>query len=117
MRRWARPSRSGERSGGKDNLLSGETTPGEPSFRGFADAVNLPEACGGSRVSRPGNSSKPPSRIPAYMAVIVSSRVGKNGSALSGDVVQKVIVKTDSRYGPNPGHAGTGEIVAVRCHS
>jgi hypothetical protein len=49
------------------------------------------------------------------MAVIVSSAVAKSGSSLGGDVVEEVIVRTDGGYGPNPGHAGTGTVVGVRC--
>ena len=48
------------------------------------------------------------------MAVIVSGSIAKKGR-ISGDVVEEVIVKTDSGYAPNPGHAGTGTVVAVRC--
>jgi Domain of unknown function DUF11 len=100
----------------KDNTLSGGVSPGLASFKGFADAVDLPGNCGGSWSTRPGNSSHPPDSIPPYMAVIVSSTISKNGSTISGDVVGLVIVKTDPGYAGNPGHAGTGTIIAIRCH-
>jgi hypothetical protein len=49
------------------------------------------------------------------MGVLVSTRVVKTGSTVSGDVVSIVVVKTDG-YRPSPGHAGTGIIVAQFCH-
>ena len=49
------------------------------------------------------------------MGVIVSSSVTKKGSAISGNVRKLVVVKTNPGYGPNPGHAGTGTVVAVIC--
>jgi hypothetical protein len=49
------------------------------------------------------------------MAVIVASAIQQNGSVLSGDVKQIVIVRTSSGYGPSPGHPGTGQVVAVIC--
>jgi hypothetical protein len=49
------------------------------------------------------------------MAVIVSSGVTKVGSTISGDTARVVVVKTDSGYAPNPGHAGTGTIVGTVC--
>jgi hypothetical protein len=50
------------------------------------------------------------------MGVIASGHVGQNGPLLSGDVPAIVIVKTDAGYAPNPGHAGTGQVLAVFCH-
>jgi hypothetical protein len=47
--------------------------------------------------------------------VIVSSSVTKSGSSIAGNVVHMVVVKTDPGYGPNPGHAGTGTVVATIC--
>ena len=49
------------------------------------------------------------------MAVIVSSSISKAGSTISGNTVQEVIVKTNPGYAPNPGHAGTGTVVATIC--
>jgi hypothetical protein len=49
------------------------------------------------------------------MAVIVTSSVDKSGSTISGNNVHIVIVKTDPGYAANPGHAGTGTVVAVIC--
>jgi hypothetical protein len=49
------------------------------------------------------------------MAVIVSSKAGKSGPTISGDTAEIVIVKTNPGYAPDPGHAGTGIVVAVVC--
>jgi len=49
------------------------------------------------------------------MGVVVSSAVVQSGSLISGDVPKIVVVKTYPGYGPDPGHAGTGTVVAVFC--
>ena len=95
----------------KDNSLSGGPAP--DAFKGFARTA--PPACGGMWTTDPGNSSDPPASVPAFMAVIASSSIGKSGSSISGNISKIVIVKTDPGYGPNPGHAGTGIVVAVLC--
>ena len=99
----------------KDNSLSGGGDPA--SFKGFA--ANVPAlACGGTWSTDPGNSSPPPpGPLPAYMAVLVSSNNAKSGSQISGNIVAIVIVRTDSGYQPNPGHTGTGTVVATLCKS
>ena len=71
--------------------------------------------CGVSWTTDPGNSPPPPATIPAYLAVIVSSSIGKSGPVIGGDTLHLVIVKTDAGYQGNPGHAGTGTIVGVVC--
>lgn len=97
------------------NPLSGGAAPS--SFKGFANRASTnPATCGGTWTTGPGNSSGPPSSIPAYMAVIVSSSITKSGSTITGNVPQIVIVKTNPGYDSNPGHAGTGTVVAVWCH-
>jgi hypothetical protein len=53
--------------------------------------------------------------VPSYMAVVVSTSISQSGSTISGDVHQVVIVETGSGYAANPGHAGTGTVVAVLC--
>jgi hypothetical protein len=47
------------------------------------------------------------------MAVIQTSSSSKYGSRISGDAQHIVVVKTDSGWIPNAGHAGTGTIVAT----
>jgi len=98
----------------KNNPMSGGSGPN--AFKGFEDGTSQP-TCGGLWTSRPGNSSNPPSTIPQYVAVIVSSSIQKNGSVISGDIKKIIIVQTNPGYGPNPGHAGTGQVVAILCGS
>jgi hypothetical protein len=96
----------------KLNSLSGGTGPA--AFKGFEDST-APPMCGLTWTTDPGNSTPPPASIPPYMAIIVASNVTKSGSSISGDILHVVIVKTDPGYQGNPGHAGTGAIVAVVC--
>ncbi len=87
------------------NILSGGSAPA--SFKGFAATFNpTAPVVGGAWTTGPGASSKPPSVVPTYMAVIVTSSVTKNGSSISGDIVGVVLVKNGPVY-------GTGTIVAI----
>jgi uncharacterized repeat protein (TIGR01451 family) len=95
----------------KNNALSGGPAP--DAFKGFTNTV--PANCGGTWISRPGNSSQPPDTVPLFMAVIASSTVTKSGSTINGDIPKIVVVRTNPGYGPSPGHAGTGTVVAVVC--
>jgi hypothetical protein len=98
----------------KLNSLSGGSAPS--SFKGFANSTSTtPPTCGGSWSTDPGNSSGPPSSVPSYITVLVSSSITKSGSNIAGNTRQMVIVRTNPGYGPNPGHAGTGTVVAVIC--
>ena len=38
-----------------------------------------------------------------------------SGSTITGDTVGMVVVQTDPGYDSNPGHAGTGTVVATIC--
>ncbi|HVS31410.1 MAG TPA: BACON domain-containing protein [Thermoanaerobaculia bacterium] len=95
----------------KLNSLSG----GAPrsAFKGFAESST--ETCGSQWSSDPGNSAPPPAAVPEYLAVLASSRMQANGSRLEGDVVKIVVVQTNPGYAGNPGHPGTGVVVAVIC--
>jgi hypothetical protein len=101
------------------NGLSGGTAPA--SFKGFAgDVTTLPDrspanVCGTTFTTKPGNSTPPTSTVPSYMGVLVASSVTKSGSAIDGTWGKIVVVKTDPGYEPNPGHAGTGTVVATFC--
>jgi hypothetical protein len=97
----------------KHNSLSGGRAP--RSFKGFADSTSTPPACLADWSTDPGNSSDPPDAVPEFMAVIVSSSIDKSGSTISGDTVHIVVVHTNPGYAPNPGHVGTGTVVAVIC--
>lgn len=92
---------------------------GGPSNNGFKGWENQnsanPPRCGGTWTTDPGNSSGPPSTIPSYMGVIVSSAISKSGSNITGNIRKIVIVRTNAGYDSNAGHAGTGTVVAVFC--
>ncbi len=93
------------------NSLTGG--PATDSFKGFASAPSSqPPLCGRTWNARPGNSGHPPDSLPTYMAVIVSSSVSKSGATILGNTPEIVVVKTNPGYAPNPGHPGTGTIVA-----
>jgi N-acetylneuraminic acid mutarotase len=96
----------------KNNPLSGGSAPN--SFKGFENG-SAASACGSNWTTGPDNSSGPPSSVPTYMALIVSSSIQKNGSVISGDVKKIVIVRTNPGYGPSPGQSGTGQVVAILC--
>jgi hypothetical protein len=84
------------------------------SFKGY-ELSNASPWCGQTWTTRPGNSPHPPATVPSLMAVIVSSHISKRGPVTSGDIVHIVLVRTNPGYGPNPGHRGSGTIVATLC--
>jgi hypothetical protein len=98
----------------KQNTVTG----GAPSaFKGFADKPSsTPPTCGGTWTTSPGNSASPVDTIPTYMGVAVSSSISTNGSVISGNIISIIVVVTNPGYRPNPGHSGTGTIVATYCH-
>jgi hypothetical protein len=97
----------------KLNSLSGGAAPAV--FKGFANSPATP-SCGSDWTTAPGNSPPPPAGpLPLFMAVIVSSSISKSASTISGNSPHIVIVQTNSGYEPNPGHAGTGKVVATLC--
>jgi hypothetical protein len=96
----------------KLNRVSGGAAP--DSFKGFA--LVAPATCGATWTTGPGNSPDPPAgTLPQYMAVLVTSSVTKAGSSISGTTTSIVIVKTEPGYKNDPGHAGTGTVVATVC--
>ncbi len=93
------------------NVLSGGPAP--ERFKGFASDPNTqPPTCGDIWAGRPGDSGHPPDGVPDYMAVIVTSTIVTAGPLNFGDTPAIVVVKTDPGYAGNPGHAGTGTLVA-----
>jgi hypothetical protein len=97
----------------KLNTLSGGSAP--PSFKGFALKPSTP-SCGTDWTTGPGNSPPPPGGpLPSFMGVIVTSSTSKLGSEISGNTVHMVVVQTDPGYSGNPGHPGTGTVVAQIC--
>lgn len=96
----------------KLNRVSGGDAP--DAFKGYA--LVAPSQCGTRWTTGPGNSPDPPAGpLPAYMAVLVTSSVTKSGPSISGTTTRIVIVKTDAGYKNDPGHAGTGTVVATVC--
>jgi hypothetical protein len=91
------------------------------AFKGFAQTIStLPTtspaaACGARFTTAPGNSPPPTTGVPSYMGVIVASSVTKAGSNITAAWNKIVVVQTDPGYSPNPGHPGTGRIVATFC--
>jgi uncharacterized repeat protein (TIGR01451 family) len=95
------------------NNLSGGAAPS--SFKGFAKQPGTP-SCGASWSTDPGNSAPPPAGpLPSYIAVIVTGKSTKSGSQISGNIVRIVIVKVNAGYAADPGHPGTGTVVATVC--
>jgi Big-like domain-containing protein len=97
-----------------NNAPSGDSAPS--SFKGFAGSpATQPPACGGTWSTEPGNSPSPVGSLPAYMGTLVTSSVRKSGSTISGNVESIVVVETAAGYAADPGHAGTGTVVATYC--
>jgi uncharacterized protein (DUF2237 family) len=96
------------------NTLTGGSAPA--AFKGFAAAsTSTPPACGGTWTTGPGNSPSPVATLPAYMGTLVTSSAVASGSSISGNIVGIVVVQTAGGYAADPGHAGTGTIVARYC--
>lgn len=98
------------------NPLSGGSAP--QSFKGFTSSTSTsPPSCGStfSYLATGGNSGRPPSSVPSYMGVLVSSKITQTGSIVSGDIAQIVVVTTNPGYGPAPGHSGSGTVIARAC--
>lgn len=94
------------------------TTGGEApdSFKGFAATPGPLPQCGGLFGATPGRSTKPPSTLPSYMGTIVTSKVKKNGSSITGTRVSLVVVQVDrqsARRGESDDVIGTGVVVAT----
>ena len=70
-------------------------------------------ACNVGWSTDPGNSAPPPpGPLPPFMGVIATSSMTKAGSQISGNTPHIVVVRTNPGYGPSPGKAGTGTVVA-----
>jgi protocatechuate 3,4-dioxygenase beta subunit len=87
------------------------------SFEGFASRTGTnPARCSASWSTRSGDSASPPTGpLPAYMPVIVSSSITRSGATISGNIWKVVVIKTDPGYAADPGHTGTGRVVAQIC--
>ena len=92
----------------KDNDVSGGRIP--PAFKGYALTVDQ-NTCTFTTV--PGNSPPPPDGpLPTTITVAVTDHVWQNGSTISGTVIGFVDVSTGDGYGSDPGHPGTGTVIA-----
>lgn len=82
------------------------------SFKGYADIVS-PDSK--TWTASPGGSDNPPAKVAPYIGVIVATRATTDGLATSGNVERLVVLKVDApgSYRPDPGHAGTGTLVAT----
>jgi uncharacterized repeat protein (TIGR01451 family) len=97
----------------KLNSLTGGAAPA--SFKGFAKSPPT-VTCGTDWTTSPGNSPPPPpGPPPSFMGVIVASSISQSGSTISGNTVHMVIVQTNPGYAADPGHAGTGTVIAQIC--
>lgn len=96
-----------------------------PSFKGQADPVSQIHVCQPNATSRTltaacwtskgGQTWPPPLTLPAYIEVIVSTVIARDGPNTLGNVAAAAVVKVDPQppYGPDPGKPGYGVIVAV----
>ncbi len=96
------------------NVVSGGTAPA--AFKGYAKSPATPTCGGPGWATDPGNSAPPPAGpLPAFMGVISTDSAVKSGSQITGTTPHIVVVQTNPGYAPNPGHAGTGVVVAQAC--
>jgi hypothetical protein len=93
----------------KLNGLSGGSAPA--AFKGYQNSTGG-DTSATSWTTRPGDSSGPPTAVPAFMSVIVAGHISQDGSTISGDAPHVVIIQTDSGYAADPGHAGSGTVLA-----
>lgn len=94
------------------NSLSGGPAPN--AFKGFATSTGSnPPSCGQTWTGTPGNSGDAPAAVPAYMGVIVATKVAQSGPIITGDTFEIIVIRTDPGYSSNPGHRGTGTVVAA----
>lgn len=93
------------------NTLSGGDAP--DSFKGFASGRS--PICNGTWTAGPGGSSTPPSTVPTYTAMLVSSSITKDESKINGNSIHVALVRTDPGYGPTPEQAATGTVVYMIC--
>ncbi|MFI5713347.1 hypothetical protein [Kribbella sp. NPDC051620] len=95
------------------NSVSGGTAPN--SFKGFSNDPAGRTTCGGSWRTLPGNSPPPTNALPRYTAVLVTSKVVKNGNIINGTKPAIAIVRVNPGYSPSPGHPGTATVLGLLC--
>ncbi len=101
------------------NPMSGGPAPASmKGFAGFEDnPLGTPRTCGSSWTTDTGNATPPPASVPEFMGLLVSSTITQNGSVITGNIKQVVVVHNNPGYAPDPGNPGTGTIVAIVCVS
>ena len=106
----------------KINLMT--TGPAPASMKGFSGFEDNPlpsplpplnALCGMKWTTDTGNATPPPPTVPDDMFVIVSSHIDQNGSVISGDIKELILVHNNPGYAPDPGHTGTGTEVILAC--
>jgi hypothetical protein len=99
------------------NPMSGGPAPASmKGFAGFEDnPLGTPRTCGSSWTTDTGNATPPPASVPEFMGVLVSSTITQSGSVITGNIKQVVVVHNNPGYAPDPGHTGSGTIVAIVC--
>ncbi len=95
------------------NTVSGGTAP--KSFKGFANMPSGRTTCGGTWSTTGGNSPPPAGSVPEYTAVMVTSKVTKTGTKITGTTPNIAIVRINSGYSPSPGHPGTATVLGIYC--
>lgn len=100
------------------NRLTSGSAP--PAFLGFAGgfqpvpARTPPGGCTGTWATT-GQTSTAPTTVPAYMGVLVTSRVTKSGGTIAGNTTTIVVIKVNG-YSTGVKGQGTGTIVGTFCH-
>jgi hypothetical protein len=106
----------------KINQMSGGPAPN--SMKGFSGFEDMPlpsplpplsKICGMTWTTDTGNSTPPPPSVPDDMLVIVSTHIVQNGSVISGDIKQLILVHNNPGYQPDPGSPGTGTETIIVC--
>ncbi len=88
-----------------------------PSIGGRSSVASVvtDPVCGGTWLTQPATHTGPPSTVPSYVAIVVTSDITEPNGTISGNIVTIVIVKTNPGYSSNPLGTGTGTIVATLC--
>src|SRR5262249_7547 len=94
--------------------------------KGFADPVNQVHVCEASAgnggplddqcwSSKGGQTFPPPISLPAFIEVIVSTAITKQGNEIFGNIAAAAVCQVDPTppYGPDPGKPGFCKLVAV----
>lgn len=93
------------------NALSGGPAP--TSFKGYETSLTVLSG-GTTWTAAPGSSSSPPkAALPAYLGVIVTSKVTQPGSTITGTVVHVVVLHITSAPNGTGSVPGVGTVVAT----